>query len=117
MLSRMDARIKEFTATGAKVILVLQPPKIYPGVTKQSTDDYSMTARLNSLLRDVAARHPTTVGVVDLSERVCPGGPPCPTTVAGIDLRTDGEHFGSAGSLYAAAWLLPKILQAAHSLH
>jgi len=113
MFSRIDARITSLTSTGAKVVFVLSPPRAYPGSTQQSMADAAKTARLNSLLREVATRHSGRVGVVDLSPRVCPTGPPCPGTIAGINVRVDRDHYGDAGSLFAGSWLFPRILQTA----
>ena len=116
MVSRIDARIKLFTSAGARVVIVLEPAKVFPVASQASNADALKTARLNSLLSTVAARHPNDVKVVDLARRVCPTGPPCPGTVAGIDVRVDGDHYGDAGSLFASRWLLPRILRAADQL-
>ena len=69
------------------------------------------------LLKDVAAAHPGRVTTINLAARVCPTGPPCQYIVDGIGasqpygngVRADGEHYGLAGSLWVAEWLLPKI--------
>jgi lysophospholipase L1-like esterase len=44
---------------------------------------------------------------MDISPIVCPGGPPCPTTLDGITLRpNDGGHYDAEG----AAWLAPRLM-------
>ena len=73
---------------------------------------------MNGLLREVAARHPGRVGLVDLASRVCPSGPPCPYVVDGVgagqpaadSVRPDDYHYEVAGSLWVAQWLIPQIL-------
>ena len=116
MLNRIDQRLTDLVATGAKVIIVLPPPTATLGNPAAANSDAAAVARLDDLLREAATRHPTNVGVVDLASRVCPSGNPCPFVVAGVNLRPDGEHYGEAGSLYAASWLLPEILQTARNL-
>jgi hypothetical protein len=139
MLQRMNARVQSLTATGAKVILVLEPASVHqnPGV---DSDDISY-GRMNALLREVAAQHADQVGVVNLQARVCPSGPPCPYVVPGYNptpargsrtyacgvvtspvpcdqtLRpVDGLHYTSAGSLWVAEWLVPQIAAVAKVL-
>ncbi len=119
MLHRMNDRVDQFLATGAKVILLLEPPQVHPNGAMgpvDSTDiDYE---HMNALLTAVAARHPGKVGVVDLEARVCPSGPPCPFAVDGIGstvatekqaIRPDFLHYLPAGSLWVARWLVPQI--------
>src|SRR5262249_40347669 len=63
--------------------------------------------QLNGLYWKFAAAHPQDVSVVDISPIVCPGGPPCPTTLDGIVLRPkDGGHYEAEG----AAWVAPRLL-------
>ena len=117
MLSRVDARVHQFTRTGAKVVFVLPAPSATFSESGRSTFGNAAVSRLDQVLREVAARHPHTVGIVDLASRVCAPDGSCPNVVAGTDLRPDGEHFGYDGSLYAASWLVPQVLAAAQELH
>ena len=80
---------------------------------------------MNALLREVAARHPHQVAVVDLSARVCPSGPACPYVVKGFDptltsaaqtLRPDGFHYPASGALWVAQWLVPRLAASAKGL-
>jgi peptidoglycan/LPS O-acetylase OafA/YrhL len=138
MLQRMDTRVNKFLATGARVILTLAAPAVHtsgstasellvpaahsPGHVDSDDEDY---ANMNSLLKEVAAKHPHRVAVVDLSPRVCPLGPPCqyvvpafnpkPTSVTQA-VRIDGTHYSTNGSLWVAKWLSPRISQATKGL-
>ena len=127
MLQRIDDRVRKFLATGARVILVLEPPQVHPngqgGGPQDSTDlGYD---RMNALLREVAARHPDRVGTVNLEARVCPSGPPCPFVVDGIGatvaterqaIRPDLVHYLPGGALWVARWLVPQIAAEAKKL-
>jgi hypothetical protein len=112
MLQRMNSRLETFIATGATVIILLQPPFVDAGSPTAPTPDDADFARLNSMLQELAARHPGHVGLVNLSTRVCPSGPPCPYQVGGRVLRPDDAHYGPTGSLWVAKWLVPQILGA-----
>nr|WP_296069278.1 acyltransferase family protein [uncultured Actinoplanes sp.] len=63
----------------------------------------------NDLLREVAARHPGRVTVLDLNPVVCPGGK-FTWRVGGLRIRSDGLHYTPAGvQRIIAPWLLPKL--------
>jgi len=138
MLQRMDTRIKKFLATGARVVLMLEPPAVHtsgstasellvpaahsPGKVDSDDEDYE---RMNALLKEVAAKHPRQVAVVDPSPRVCPTGPPCQAIVPAFNpkptsvtqtVRPDGSHYLPNGSLWVARWLVPRIAAAAKGL-
>ncbi len=132
MLRRMNGRVDSLLATGARVILVLEPAAVHPNPGIDA-DDIAY-GRMNALLREVAAQHPDQVGVVNLQPRVCPSGPPCPYVVPEFNptppgggqkfacgavmspvpcdktLRPlDGLHYTPAGALWVAEWLVPRI--------
>ena len=125
MLERIDDRVKKFLATGARVILVLEPPAAHaPGNHTVDSGDIQYE-QMNALLREVAARHSKKVGVVNLQTRVCPSGPPCPYVVDGFGstvatetqaIRPDSIHYLPAGALWVARWLVPRISAAAGKL-
>jgi hypothetical protein len=108
LLKRMEERVQQFTANGATVVMLTQPPFILPGRPTEPTPQDKDFERLNSLLTDFAARMPH-VRVIDLAAHVCPSGPPCPITVDNVWLREDGEHYSSDGSLWVARWLMPQL--------
>jgi hypothetical protein len=124
MLRRIEKRVGEFTATGAKVILLLEPSSVHGGSQSQPDADDIAYERMNALLREAAAHDPDHVAVVNLASRVCPSGPPCPYVVDGhgtisdprAAIRPDNTHYLPAGSLWVAKWLVPQIEEAAKRL-
>ncbi len=133
MLRRMDTRVKEFLGTGAKVILLLEPPPPHTadlnppsGPKGQPNSEDASYEQMNDLLRKVAARHPHQVALVNLENRVCPSGPPCPYVVPAFDprptsvwqtLRPDGIHYlSNRSSLWVAEWLVPQIATASRAV-
>lgn len=67
-------------------------------------------ARLNELVRAFAGHHPG-MHVVSIAGRVCPGGPPCPHELDGIDMRRDGTHYTELGSEIAAREIAARLDQ------
>jgi peptidoglycan/LPS O-acetylase OafA/YrhL len=126
MLQRIDDRVKKFVATGARVILVLEPPSAHAPGSQAKVDSTDVQyEQMNNLLREVAARHPKEVAVVNLQARVCPSGPPCLYVVDGFGstvateaqaIRPDGIHYLPSGALWVAKWLVPRIASAAAKL-
>ena len=143
MLQRINGRVEKFLATGARVILLAEPPSVHAvsGVDSSDLGAFLKTPaardggppnandeqyeRMNRLLREVAARHPHQVAVIDLGARVCPSGPGCPYVVTAFDptpatadqtLRTDGIHYLVSVSLWVAQWLVPRIAATAKGL-
>jgi hypothetical protein len=124
MLHRMNDRVGRFIATGARVILLLEPPAVHVGNITEAVSNSAAYEEMNSLLREVAARHPHDVAVVNLQSLLCASGPPCPYVVHGIGslshprqaIRPDGVHYLPAGSLWVARWLVPQIASAGRKL-
>ena len=106
----MDQRLEEFTARGAKVVILTQPAWTDPSNVRRPTQQDESYLIYNAFLRKFAAMHKRNVSIIDLAARVCPGGPPCSAVVDGVWAREDGLHYGPAGSLWVARWLLPKLL-------
>jgi peptidoglycan/LPS O-acetylase OafA/YrhL len=105
---RMDQRVRQFTATGATVVMLTQPPFSDLGNPTGPTPQDKTFERLNAFLTEFAA-HTPHVRLVDLAARVCPSGPPCPLVVDDIALRGDGAHYTGDGSLWVARWLMPQL--------
>ena len=126
MLHRINDRVDEFMASGARVILLLEPPPARTGSQQRSVDSTDLAyEHMNALLTEVAARHPGHVAVVNLATRVCPSGPPCPFVVDGFGstaateaqaIRPDTVHYLPTGSLWVARWLVPQIASAGKKL-
>ena len=143
MLQRINGRVEKFLATGARVILLAEPPSVHvvSGVDSSDLVAFLKTPaardggppnandeqyeQMNRLLREVAARHPHQVAVIDLGARVCPSGPGCPYVVTALDptpatadqvLRPDGLHYLASGSLWVAQWLVLRIAATAKGL-
>jgi peptidoglycan/LPS O-acetylase OafA/YrhL len=106
---RISQRLNEFTAAGATVVMLSQasfvPIGAHPTASTSSDKDF---ARLNALITDIGS-HTANVKVVDLANRICPSGPPCPLIVDSVWVRGDGAHYTDEGSLWVARWLLPRL--------
>jgi peptidoglycan/LPS O-acetylase OafA/YrhL len=124
MSQRIEARVAQFVRTGARVVLLLEPPRAYNPHQSRLEAEAAKIEKMNELLKQEAARHPRQVAVVDLASRVCPSGPPCPFVVDGVGkgmlasaaVRPDDLHYGRAGSIWVAKWLVPQILAAIRHL-
>jgi peptidoglycan/LPS O-acetylase OafA/YrhL len=113
MLAEIDQASRRLTAGGAHLVITTMAPRAPNEIMTPSgiADEASRFVRLNELYTQYASAHPETVSVVDFAGAVCPGGPPCPRTVDGIDLRPlDGLHFTPETAGWAAQWLLDAVL-------
>jgi len=108
LMKRMEQRVRQFTATGATVVMLTQPPFVRPGSPTRPDQQDESFERLNKLLTAFAART-QHVRVIDLAAHVCPTGPPCRTAVDDVWVRADGAHYSSDGSLWVARWLMPQL--------
>ena len=105
MLQRMNDRVGRFLATGARVILLLEPPAVLIGKITKAVSNSTAYEQMNALLREVAARHPHDVAVVNLQSLLCSSGPPCPYVVDGFGsishprkaIRPDGSTICRPG--------------------
>lgn len=112
MERRIDSALARLTAGGARVVMVTQPShsdgNVQGNVVPRSDALDADFTRLNRYLREVAAAHPEQVTLVDLAEKICPGGPPCPTTVEGRQPRpVDGAHFTPEAAVWVSDWPPP----------
>jgi peptidoglycan/LPS O-acetylase OafA/YrhL len=108
LTQRMDARLRQFTAMGATVVLLTEPPFVNLGTSSGPTPRDASFERLNAFLTRIASQTPH-VRTVDLATRVCPSGPPCPILVNNVWVRGDGAHYTTEGSLWVARWLMPQL--------
>jgi hypothetical protein len=113
------------------VILLLEPPQVHYGTPALNSTDLAFE-HMNDLLKEVAARHPRHVAVVNLEARVCPSGPPRQFVVDGFGanaknqtitrqnifdaIRPDEIHYSAASSLWVGKWLVPRIAAAGKKL-
>jgi lysophospholipase L1-like esterase len=113
----MEKVLRRLRRTGAHVVIATQastaPAKFHQiKEVDQEAQDQSFD-RLNQLLIRFKAKHPDDVTLVNLADKVCPGGAPCPEKVDGIFVRPfDGAHFSPAGAVWASEWLLPYLEEA-----
>ncbi len=109
LTKRISQRLKEFTDTGATVVMLTQAPFVpigaHPTVSTPEDEDF---ARLNALMTSIASRTPH-VKVAPLANRICPSGPPCPLIVDSVWVRGDGAHYTDEGSLWVARWITPQL--------
>jgi hypothetical protein len=113
MLTGIDQASRRLTAGGAHLVITTMAPRPPNDLMTPSdaADETSGYLRLNELYTQYASAHPETVSVVDFAGAVCPGGPPCPRTVDGINLSPlDGLHFTPETASWAAQWLLDAVL-------
>ena len=123
MLRRISDRVGKLLATGAKLVMLLEPPEATVHAGTPNSDDLAY-AQMNDLLKQVASQHPHDIGIVNLERRVCPTGPPCQYVVDDLGslsnptqaVRPDAVHYMTAGALWAARWLVPQIDEAVKSL-
>jgi peptidoglycan/LPS O-acetylase OafA/YrhL len=108
LMERLTKRVRLFTNTGATVVLLSEPPFVDPGKPSSPTPEDKTFLRLNALLAKFAHNRPHVI-LLNLSDLVCPSGPPCPLIVNNLGLRGDGAHYTLEGSLYVARWLIPKL--------
>ncbi|MCU1488665.1 MAG: putative O-acetyltransferase [Acidimicrobiaceae bacterium] len=72
--------------------------------------------RYNELVRQVAARNPRLVTVLDLGRRVCPAGR-YQEVVDGVQVRSsDGTHLTVAGDRWLSPWLMANLIAVATAL-
>jgi hypothetical protein len=110
LLENLDESRRILTASGARLILLTIPPRAETSDTRvRDPAEDARFEHLNRLYRDFARAHADSVEVVELSEILCPGGPPCPESIDGVRPRPrDGGHFEGQGP----EWLAPRLLDA-----
>jgi peptidoglycan/LPS O-acetylase OafA/YrhL len=112
MLDKIDEAARRLTASGAHLAITTMAPRAPNQLVTASDDaETSRYERLNELYTQYARAHPATVSVVDFAAAVCPGGPPCPRTVDGIEPRPlDGMHFTPQTATWGSRPLLDAVL-------
>ena len=83
---------------------------VFPGADPQFDDDPARPAALNRVAEQLQAARPDVVQLVDVAERLCPGGEFL-VEVDGVgDLRRDGVHLGAESSAWLAEQLGPELV-------
>ena len=114
LLAGIDASVARLTAGGARVVFLAPAPPAAESAEPYDPEQAITLQRLATLLREYARQHADRVTVVELSEIVCPSGPPCPADVGGFQPRfRDGNHFEEPGATWVAQQLFPKVVGAA----
>ncbi len=111
LLDDLDRAVTILSAGGAHVVIFtfpyVDPPSEQPDGDPWPEDVPSRVNEWNSLLRQVAAVHPTTTTLIDLNHILDPSGHYA-TTIDGVEVRfpDDGIHVTVQGG----EWLRPRIL-------
>ena len=109
IIGEIDVAVARLTAGGARLVIVIPVP-VPPGSSSMH-DAIPRLGHLSTVLREYARVHADKVYVVELSELLCPAGPPCPATVNGAVPRPDGMHFDDPASQgWVADWVVAKAL-------
>jgi peptidoglycan/LPS O-acetylase OafA/YrhL len=114
LLAGIDASVARLTAGGARVVFLAPAPPAAESDEPYDPEQAAALQRLAALLREYARQHADRVTVVEMSEILCPSGPPCPADVGGVQPRyRDGNHFEEPGATWVAQQLLPRLMGAA----
>jgi len=115
LVTEIDHVVEVLSAGGARVVLFtmpyIDPPQeapdgsVYPENRATRVDEY------NQVLRRVAARHPSTVTLIDLNAILDPSGH-FQSSVDGVTVRwADGIHVTRAGGQWIEPLVLPTVAQ------
>jgi peptidoglycan/LPS O-acetylase OafA/YrhL len=104
-LSEYEAAADVLSARGGKVAWMTIPCTSTATVSKPDGIWY-LDERTIPRLADARS----SVHVLDLSTKICPGGQYQPRIDGVADARPDGSHFSDAGALAIANWAMPIVL-------
>ena len=105
LLAAWRRRLKELTATGAKVVVVLTPPQgppvecatKSPAPAQCASGAYTTgdpeTVEGQKIVRRAASGFGRDVAVVSVDDIVCPDHGRCPAAIGGLLVRYDGIHY------------------------
>ena len=110
--SQLELLVNLVASTKAQLTLLTVPCSGHLGAQldklSRGGDDVKRVMAANAVIRQVAARHPQTVKVIDLFGFLCPRGVYQPI-VNGVTTRTDGVHLSEPGATLVARWLVPQL--------
>ena len=117
----LDTLVRELSDRNTTLVFLTNPT--LAGDSNRSpewrSDQQWRVAHINDLLRDVAAKVPDRVKVLDLASYVCPAPDRCQTELDGVVLRPDGVHYENpdkvppgtkVGASVLAPWLAEQLL-------
>jgi peptidoglycan/LPS O-acetylase OafA/YrhL len=111
LLEELETMVPVLTSRGARIALLTAPyyrrgerpdGGIFPEDEPPRVDAW------NRLVREVAARHPESITLVDFGAHVSPGTEYV-RDVDGVQVRSDGVHITPSGAHWLAPWLLPQL--------
>jgi hypothetical protein len=111
LASELDRAVQVLSAKGALVAMFTAPYYLRgerPDGGMWPEDATPRVDAFNLLVRQVAARHPSQVALIDLNAQTSSGGHYV-NSLKGVRLRYDGVHFTTAGARWLAPWLLPQL--------
>jgi hypothetical protein len=111
LMSQFDFAVTLLASRGGKVALFTDPYFLRghtPSGGLWPEDQPQRVDLMNSLLREVAARHPGVVTVVDFGARLSPGGH-FAMNIDGVPIRSDGVHMTPQAGAWLAPWLMPQL--------
>jgi hypothetical protein len=120
---QVTTAIRVLTADGGRVAITTMPyirisgsERCDPGpatVRNCPTETERVTA-LDAVAREVAAEYPGRVTLIELGQRLSPGGR-FTRAVDGVVVRAaDGVHLSEPGGEWLTPWLVPRIISADH---
>jgi hypothetical protein len=116
LMGQLDKAVGIGMSHGARVVLLTAPYTHRAETPSGGLYPEDQPARVdawNTLLRAEAAKHPSTVTILDLNRVVCPQGT-FTWSIGGLQVRSDGLHFTPEGvQQVIAPWLLPHLLSLA----
>ena len=109
--AQLELAYKAASVRGAVVAFATAPYYLRgerPDGGRWPEDDPARVNRFNQLLREVAAKHPGRVRIIDFNKKTGPNGV-YQRVVSGVGLRSDGVHFTPQGDRWLQPWLLPQL--------
>ena len=109
-VSLLESDARDYRALGAKLVLVTAAPSSPERALDVPRSEYVKSVACgNAVLRDVAARMPRDVQLVDLEAHLCKADGTCIEKLGGTVLRQDGAHYRGDGAVIVGQWILEQI--------
>jgi hypothetical protein len=112
LMTELELAVSIAGSRGAQVVLLTAPYTRRAERPDGGLYDEDLPERVdawNALLRQMAARYPQLITVLDLNARVCPDGE-FTWAIDRLRIRSDGLHFTPEGvRAWIAPWLMPQL--------